>query len=88
MQRDSVLVQRALPGFGAVAPRRRRRRRSVDPALVESRAAADRAFGDWREAFVGFLARLPEHRRAELRRRLRPPPPPAPARSSGLHRAA
>jgi hypothetical protein len=80
-----MMVQRALPGFGPPARRRTRRRRTADPALVESRAAADRAFSSWRQAFVGFIARLPEGRRAELRRRLNPP---TPGRRGGLSHAA
>ena len=76
---NTVLVQRALPGFGS--PKRRRRRRwAGDPAQIEARAASDRAFGSWRQAFVAFMARLPDRRRAELRRRLSPPVPAQPRR--------
>jgi hypothetical protein len=81
---NAVLIQRALPGFGPPV-RRRRRRWGVDPAQVEARATSDRAYSSWRQAFVGFLARLPEGRRAELKRRLNPPAPAQPRR---LHHAA
>jgi hypothetical protein len=69
-----MLVQQPLPGFARPPVARRRRRSAGDPAVSESRALADRRYADWREAFVGFLRRLPAHRRAELRRRLRPTP--------------
>ena len=82
-----MLVQRALPGFASPVRRQPRRRRRVAPALSESRAASDRAYTAWRQAFVEFMARLPERRRAELRRRLNQPTP-APARPAGLTHAA
>jgi hypothetical protein len=71
-----MLVQQTLPGFARPTRPRPRRRPAGDPAVSESRARSDRRYTDWREAFVEFLRRLPAHRRAELRRRLRPSPVP------------
>jgi hypothetical protein len=42
----------------------------TDPAVVEARAQADARHDEWRRSFVGFVARLPARRRAELRRRV------------------
>src|SRR5262245_37556798 len=67
------LIQPALPGLPPTPKRRRalsHARVWADPAVVASRAATDRAVGDWRRSFAAFVAGLPPDRREELRRRL------------------
>lgn len=79
MKKSSVVVQPVLPGIDEVpkekSPRRARPATRVwqDPAVVESRAQADRRYAEWRGSFAVFVAGLPAARRAELRRQLSAP---------------